>query len=203
MKKCTKLKAGSHIALKTNKKNNTEANICPGPIQPVLVKLCSDSIVPWGRRVFDARQKMFSNAQLALPLKQETGSASLQEISTFMLCVYCETLDPRPQRRKTEIQMFGHNYTESTVLLSGNTAALFTIFSSKSSCLKWHFKPLYCTATPPTVHDQSPNGSFPATLLQVCCCTWDMHRFCYISHNLPSSVLIPALWSQSPLQNTT
>lgn len=69
-KKCTKLKAGSRIALK-----NTEANICPGPDQPVLAKLCSDVIVPWGRRVFGARQKMFSNAQLARPLKQETGSA--------------------------------------------------------------------------------------------------------------------------------
>lgn len=58
-KKCTKLKAGSRIALK-----NTEANICPGPDQPVLAKLCSDVIVPWGRRVFGARQKMFRNAQL-------------------------------------------------------------------------------------------------------------------------------------------
>lgn len=96
-KKCTKLKAGSRIALK---KNKTEANICPGPDQPVRAKLCSDVIVPWGRRVFSARQKMFSNAQLARPLKQETGSASLQEISTFMLCVYCETLDPRPQEEK-------------------------------------------------------------------------------------------------------
>lgn len=126
-------------------KKNTEANIWPGPDQPVLAKLCSDVIVPWGRRVFGARQKMFSNAQLTRPLKQEMGLALWQEISTFMLCFYCETLDPRPQRRKAEIQMFGHNYIESTVLLSGNTAALLQSLRSKSSCLKWHFKPLYCT----------------------------------------------------------
>lgn len=185
----------------------------PWPDQPVLAKLCSDVIVPWGRRVFGARQKMFRNAQLARPLKQETGSASWQEISTFMLCFYCETLHPRPQRRKTEIQMFGHNYTESTGLLRGNTAALLQSLRSKSSCLKWHFKLLYCTTTPPTAHDQSPNVSIPVTLLQVWCCTcspvddfkpqkpsfeWDMHWFFYISHNLQASVLIPSLWSQPP-----
>lgn len=119
-KKCTKLKAGSRIAVR---KKNTEENICPGPDQPVLAKLCSDVIVPWGRRVFGARQKMFSNAQLARPLKQE--------ISTFLLCFYCETLDPRPQRRKTEIQMFGHNCTEFNCAAEWEHGGALTIFPFK------------------------------------------------------------------------